>query len=246
VKELENNGVTWCEAELPGARAAFSTRIGGVSEGAFASLNLGVATDDVRERVHENRLRLATALGRDPTGVLTSYQAHGPELLRRETAPSPSAYAEAIAAPDEGDAQATSNPALTPLVLVADCLPVALAGPDGVAMAHAGWRGLAAGVLERSVAEVKATAAAIGPGIGQDAYEVGEEVLAAFAAHEGVVAEGRNIDLAAIAEQKLRAAGVEQIERAGLCTSSNPELFFSHRRDGGVTGRQAGLVWIEG
>jgi copper oxidase (laccase) domain-containing protein len=111
-------------------------------------------------------------------------------------------------------------------------------------MAHAGWRGLAAGVLERAVAEVQATAAAIGPGIGQGDYEVGEEVLAAFAGHEDAVAQGRKIDLATIAEQKLRAAGCGEIETAALSTADH-ELFFSHRRDGGVTGRQAGLVWIE-
>jgi YfiH family protein len=244
VKRVDKDGISWIEAELPGARAAFSTRLGGVSEGPFASLNLGVGTDDARERVGENRARLAAALGRDPDGVLTGYQVHGAELLRRETAPSPSPYAEALPAPHAGDAQATSNSALTPLVLVADCLPVALAGPGGVAMAHAGWRGLAAGVLERAVAEVQATAAAIGPGIAQSDYEVGEEVLAAFAGYDDAVADGRKIDLAAIAERKLRAAGVGEIEQADLSTADR-ELFFSHRRDDGVTGRQAGLVWIE-
>jgi YfiH family protein len=244
VKQVADNGITWIEAELPGARAAFSTRVGGVSEGPFASLNLGIATDDDVDRVRENRLRLAKALGRDPAGVLTSHQVHGAELMRREAVDSPGPFAEGVPAPEKADAQATSSPDLTPLVLVADCLPVAVAGPGGVAMAHAGWRGLAAGVLERAVAEVQATAAAIGPGIGQSDYEVGEEVLLAFAAHEDAVAEGSKIDLAAIAEHKLRAAGVGRIERADLSTA-DPELFFSHRRDGGVTGRQAGLVWIE-
>jgi YfiH family protein len=244
VKRIDKDGISWIEAELPGARAAFSTRLGGVSEGPFASLNLGVATDDEPERVRENRLRLAAALGRDPAGVLTGHQVHGAELMRRETAPAPNAYAEALPVPESADAQATSNAMLTPLVLVADCLPVALAGPGGVAIAHAGWRGLAAGVLERAAAEVQATAAAIGPGIGQGDYEVGEEVLAAFAGHEDAVAEGRKIDLPAIAEQKLRAAGVGEIEQAGLSTADR-ELFFSHRREGGFTGRQAGLVWIE-
>jgi polyphenol oxidase len=244
VKQVEKNGVTWIEAELPGARAAFSTRVGGVSDGPFASLNLGVATGDDPESVRENRLRLAKALGRDPEGVLTGHQVHAADLIRREAVPSPSPFAEAIPVPEAADAQATSNPALTPLVLVADCLPVALAGPGGVAMAHAGWRGLAAGVVERAAIEVQATAAAIGPGIGQSDYEVGEEVLAAFGAYEDAVGEGSKLDLAAIAEQKLRAAGVGQIERADLSTA-DPERFFSHRRDGGVTGRQAGLVWIE-
>jgi YfiH family protein len=243
VKQVANNGITWIQAELPGARAVFSTRVGGVSEGPFESLNLGIATDDDVDRVRENRLRLAKALGRDPGGVLTGHQVHGADLLRREAVDSPGPFAEGVPAPEKADAQATSSPALTPLVLVADCLPVALAGPGGVAMAHAGWRGLAAGVLERAVAEVQATAAAIGPGIGQSDYEVGAEVLATFAAYEDA-AEGGKIDLAAIAEQKLRAAGVGEVEQASLSTADR-ELFFSHRRDGGVTGRQAGLVWIE-
>lgn len=241
----EHDGVRWLEAELPGARAAFSTRLGGVSEGPFESLNLGIGTDDDRELVRENRLRLAAALGRDPAGVLIGHQVHGAELMYRETAPTPNTYAEAIPSPQEADAQATSNPALTPLVQVADCLPVALAGPRGVAMAHAGWRGLALGVLERAAAKVQASAAAIGPGIEQDAYQVGEEVLEAFSELEGVATPDRRLDLAAIADRKLRGAGVDEIERAPYCTNFNHGLFFSHRREGGLTGRQAGLVWIE-
>jgi YfiH family protein len=129
------------------------------------------------------------------------------------------------------------------LVLVADCLPVALAGPGGVAMLHCGWRGLAAGIVGRGVAAVSAEAAAIGPGIGRCCYEVGPEVLEAFEGLGDGVADGRMLDLAEVARRQLRGAGVEQVECAGLCTSCEPQLFFSHRRDGGRSGRQAGLAW---
>jgi purine-nucleoside/S-methyl-5'-thioadenosine phosphorylase / adenosine deaminase len=240
----EADGVRWLEACLPGARAAFSTRLGGTSGAPFDSLNVGLKTDDDPEHVKQNRLRLAAALGRDAAGVLMNHQVHGDRLVRSESAPQPSPYADAVEAPEQADAQATAAAELTPLVQVADCLPVALAGPDGVVMAHGGWRGLAAGILEKAAAEVGATAAAIGPGIGQCCYEVGEEVLQAFAAYADA-ADGRMLDLTAVARQQLAGAGVESVEPAGLCTSCNPDLFFSHRRDNGLTGRQAGLVWME-
>jgi YfiH family protein len=129
--------------------------------------------------------------------------------------------------------------------VTADCLPVALAGPKGVAMAHGGWRGLAGGVLTRAAEAVEARAAAIGPGIGPCCYEVGEEVLSEFAALDAV-SDGRHLDLGAVAEALLRRSGVDEVERADLCTSCNPELFYSHRRDGEKTGRQAGIAWLEG
>src|SRR5689334_4607577 len=176
----ERDGVRWLEAELPGARAAFSTRIGGVSEAPYDSLNVAILTGDDRDRVRDNRLRLADALGRAPEGVVMGRQVHGAELRRHEAPQEPRVYADIVASPDEVDAQATSSRDLTPLVMVADCLPVALAGAGGVAMVHCGWRGLAGGIVERAVDEVDAEAAAIGPGIGPCCYEVGEEVLAEF------------------------------------------------------------------
>jgi copper oxidase (laccase) domain-containing protein len=110
-------------------------------------------------------------------------------------------------------------------------------------MLHCGWRGLAAGIVERALgAFEEAPAAAIGPGIGRCCYEVGPEVLRAFEDIE-VVAGGRMLDLRAIVRRKLEADGVTAIEEIDLCTSCNPELFFSHRRDRGVTGRQGGMVW---
>jgi len=131
------------------------------------------------------------------------------------------------------------------LVFVADCLPVALAGPKGVAVVHAGWRGLAGGILAAAAGAVEATSAAIGPGIGPCCYGVGEEVLEAFSDLGDGIAKGRMLDLPQVAQRQLARAGVERVEFAGLCTSCEEELFFSHRRDEGRTGRQGGLAWLE-
>jgi YfiH family protein len=229
----EQDGVRRLEAELPGARAAFSTRLGGVSEGPYESLNVAVKTGDEPDRVRENRVRLAAALGLDPAAVVMGRQVHGAELRWHDAPQEPRVYADAVRSPDEVDAQATATPGLAPLVMVADCLPIALSGPRGVAMVHGGWRGLAGGVLDEPVRRVEAEAAVIGPGIGPCCYQVGEEVLAEFEDLDGV-ADGRMLD---------ERAGVGFVETSGLCTSCEPGLFFSHRRDGETTGRQAGLVW---
>jgi polyphenol oxidase len=239
----EENGVRWLEAELPGASAAFSTRSGGVSRAPYEALNVAVLTGDEPARVAENRRRLADSLERDPEGVVMGRQVHGTELIRHERPQPPRVYADVVNSPDQVDAQVTSNPELTPLVMVADCLPVAMVGPEGVAMAHCGWRGLAGGIVAAAAGAVMAEAAAVGPGIGPCCYEVGEEVLSAFDGLDGV-ARGRMLDLSAVATALLERAGVDAIESSGLCTSCNPELFYSHRRDGERTGRQAGLVWI--
>ena len=239
-----NEGVRWLEARLPGARAAFSTRIGGVSEEPYDALNVGIMTGDQLESVGENRRRLAASIERDPQGVVMARQAHGTELRRHAAAQEPRVFANVVKSPDQADAQVTSNPDLTPLVMVADCLPVAMVGPGGVAMAHCGWRGLAGGIVAGAAEAVEAEAAAIGPGIGPCCYEVGEEVLSAFADLDGV-ARGRMLDLTAVATALLERAGVGTIESSGLCTSCKPVLFYSHRRDGERTGRQAGLVWME-
>ncbi|MFN2611756.1 MAG: polyphenol oxidase family protein [Solirubrobacterales bacterium] len=244
MKWREQDGMRWLEAEMPGARAVFTTRLGGVSEGPFNSLNLGLRTADAPEDVRANRAALAGALGRDPAGVLIGSQVHGAGLVWHQGAPVPSPYADGVEPPDEADAQATAAPGLTPLVQVADCLPVALAGDRGVAMVHGGWRGLAASILAKAAEAIGASAAAIGPGIGPCCYEVGRDVLDAFA-DCGDAGRGRMLDLVAVASRQLARAGVGEVSVAGLCTSCNPELFFSHRRDGGVTGRQAGLVWTE-
>ena len=240
----EQDGVRWLEAELPGARAAFSTRVGGVSETPYDSLNVALKTGDAPAAVGENRRRLATALGVAPENVVMGRQVHGAELRRHDRQQEPLVYAEGVRSPDEVDAHATDQPGLVPLVMVADCLPIALAGPGGVAIAHCGWRGLAGGILAKAAEAARAEAAAIGPGIGPCCYEVGDEVLAEFSELDDV-ASGRMLDLPAVARALLARAGVARVEAAELCTSCNPELFYSHRRDGERTGRQAGLVWLE-
>jgi YfiH family protein len=240
----EEGRVRWLEAELPGARAAFSTRIGGVSEAPYDALNVAIMTGDERDRVRENRHKLAAALGRDPNGVVMGRQVHGAELEPHEDRQDPRVFADVVPSPAEVDAHSTQNADLTPLVMVADCLPVAIVGPTGVAIAHCGWRGLAGGIVAKAVEAVDAEAAAIGPGIGPCCYEVGEEVLSEFADLDGV-ADGRMLDLPAVATALLERAGVSASESAGLCTKCNPELFYSHRRDGERTGRQAGLAWMD-
>ena len=169
----ERDGVRWLEARLPNATAVFSTRLGGQSQPPYDSLNLGLLTGDELGNVRANRARLMAALGRDADCVLVGYQAHETVVLRREVAPRPNPFSRTMATPPRSDGQATSNPELVPLVQIADCLPVMLAGPDGVAALHCGWRGMAAGIIDRGAGEVRATAAAIGPAIGRCCSEVG-------------------------------------------------------------------------
>ena len=216
-----------------------------MSEGPYESLNLGILTDDEPGRVAENRRRLAAALGLDPAAVAMGWQVHGTDVLDWDAAPDGGGYAAPGADLERVDAHTTRAGGVGLLVLVADCLPVALVSPERVAMVHCGWRGLAGGILERALERFEEPpAAAIGPGIGRCCYEVGPEVLAAFDDLDGA-ADGRMLDLRALATRRLEAAGVARIEQVDLCTSCRPDLFFSHRRDRGVTGRQGGIVWRE-
>ncbi len=220
--------------ELPGAHVLFTDRAGGVSDGSFASLNLGPWTADDPAAVRANRERVAVRAGRPLAGVR---QVHGTRVVREP------AGAEVV----EADGVATADPALAPIVLAADCLPVALASPHAVAMVHAGWRGLAAGVLEEGVAAVRALGpddgapvhAAIGPGAGPCCYAVSEDVASALGTALGPAG---TVDLKTLAAGRLRAAGVAGVDDVGACTMCD-ERFFSHRRDGGRTGRQAGVAW---
>jgi polyphenol oxidase len=226
--------------ELPGARALFSTRIGGVSRGAYESLNLGILTDDDPDRVAENRRRVAGAAGLEPEAIAMGWQVHGTEIREWEDA------GPAYASPGEDlprvDGHLTDRSGLGLLVLVADCFPVALAGDGRVAMLHCGWRGLAGGIVSRALRSFDAPpAAAVGPGIGPCCYEVGDAVLEEFAGVPGA-ARGRMLDLRTIIDHELRAGGVERVEHLDRCTSCEKDLYFSHRRDKGVTGRQSGLV----
>jgi purine-nucleoside/S-methyl-5'-thioadenosine phosphorylase / adenosine deaminase len=241
----ESDGVRWLQADLGSASAAFTTRVGGVSRPPFDRLNLGVLTDDAGEAVVQNRRRLASALGIDPRRIPIGRQVHGAELAFHGGPQEPSPFARPGGELPEVDGHVVREPGLAPLVFAADCLPVALAGDGGVAMLHCGWRGLAAGIVAAGAEAVGATHAAIGPGIGPCCYEVGEEVLGAFSDLGVGIADGRMLDLPLVARRLLGEAGVAKVESAGLCTSCEPELFFSHRRDRGRTGRQAGIAWIE-
>jgi YfiH family protein len=214
----EADGVRWLEACLLGARAAFTTRSAG-------SLKEG----------HE---RAVAAIGIASSRVFDGRQVHGTELAFHEAD-------DAIRGAVEADGHVIRSPGLAGLVYTADCLPVAVAGPKGAAILHCGWRGLAAGIVARGSEAVGATAAAVGPGIGPCCYEVGDEVLSAFAGLGDGIASGRMLDLPEAARRQLRRVGVEEVEVAGLCTRCEEELFFSHRRDGGP-GRQGGLVWLAG
>jgi polyphenol oxidase len=240
----ERHGVRWLEAELPGAKAAFSARVGGVSGEPFSTLNLALLTGDRIDDVRENRRRLALALGLEPERILIGRQVHGVEILRHDARPEPSPFADPGPWLSQADGQVTSSPGLAPLVMVADCLPVAMAGPRGVGMLHCGWRGLAAGIVERGADTVGADAAAVGPGIGPCCYEVGVEVLDAFAPLGDGLAAGRMLDRREITRRLLERVGISRVEISELCVSCSPDLFFSHRRDGDRTGRQAGAVWI--
>jgi polyphenol oxidase len=232
------------ELSVPGARVAFSDRRGGVSRGAYESLNLGILTEDDQSSVAENRRRLARAIGSDPEHVAMGWQVHGDEILEWNGPPERGGFAHAGADLPKVDGHTTTVRGMPLMVLVADCLPVALATPERVVMLHCGWRGLAAGIVERGLDLFDAPPRAVlGPSIGPCCYEVGEEVLAEFRDLQGV-ATGRMLSLNMVAQQKLMARGVTKIDSFPLCTSCRPDLFFSHRRDNGVTGRQAGLVWL--
>lgn len=233
--------------ELPGARAIFSTRRGGVSEGPYSSLNLGILTDDAPEHVVENRARLADEAGVDADRIVMGWQVHGTDL-REWQGPDPQvAYAQ----PGDKelprvDGHLTTEAGLGLLVLVADCYPVALSDGGQAGMLHCGWRPLAGGIIDKAVAAFDSPpAAAVGPGIGGCCYEVGPEVAERFADVPGAV-EGRMLDLRLVITARLESAGVTAIEHLDRCTSCEPELYFSHRRDRGLTGRQGGLCVLNG
>jgi polyphenol oxidase len=229
--------------DLPGARAVFTTRRGGFSSGPYESLNLGRLTDDRPEDVERNREALETQL---PATLSYIRQVHGTTVNRVDAPSRPGPKLP------QADGQATAEDGIAVMVMVADCLPIALAGGGTVAMLHGGWRGLAGGVIEegvRAVRELGATGpltAAIGPGAGVCCYEVGEEVHEVFApAHGDHIRRGSNLDLKQIARERLERAGVTTVHDISMCTiCGDPTLLYSHRRDGGVTGRQAGIAWL--
>jgi YfiH family protein len=223
-------------------QVAFTTRVGGVSEGPYASLNLGRKSGDDVEHVDQNRRIACDAIGADLEKLALNYQVHSARVLRA----APAMRGE------HADGLWTDEPGLPILAMSADCLPIAVArtGRPAVAVLHAGWRGLLAGIVAAGVEALgpeASLAAAVGPGIGPCCYEVGEEVAAPFRERfgEDVVRDGR-LDLWLSAERALHAAGVERIERFDRCTACEPETFFSHRRDAGRTGRQGVIAYVTG
>ncbi len=207
----------------------FTSRDGGVSTGAYASLNLGARADDP-EHIAENRRLACEELGLDASRLAVNNQRHTAIVHR----------ARPGAAPEIGDALWSEEPGVPMLVLAADCVPIAIAttsGPPRLAVVHAGWRGLSDGVVEAAVEalDFQETAAVVGPSIGPCCYEVGPEVSARFA--PDLTVQGV-LDLWEAAERALRRSGVATVERVDLCTRCNAELFFSYRRTGAPHGTQ--------
>jgi len=228
----------------PGVRALVTTRAGGVSGGGYRSLNLGARGGDDPDAVARNRKILREFLPADP---LWLHQVHGMEVV----------VAEAAGPLPQGDAAVARTRNRVCAVLTADCLPVLLTDRSGevVGIAHAGWRGLAGGVIEAAVAAMVVTPSRIlawlGPGIGPRAYEVGSDVRDRFVSQDPAAArafadrgDGKYLaDLYALARQRLAAAGVTAVYGGRFCTYSEPERFYSYRRNG-ATGRFASLIWM--
>ena len=230
----------------PGVHAMVSTREGGASLAPWASFNLGSHVGDDARAVAANRARLCAATGAEPVWL---EQVHGCAVADADCT-------AGVPAADAAVARATGRACA---VMTADCLPVLFCDADAsvVAAAHAGWRGLAAGVLERTVERMGVAPgrvrAWLGPAIGPAAFEVGDEVRAAFvgadpgaaAAFVPGVAPGKWLaDLFMLARRRLVAAGVRRIDGGGVCTVADPGHFYSYRRDG-TTGRFASLIWLE-
>jgi len=243
----------------PGVSAVVTLRHGaGGSVAPFDTFNLGnrsAATGDDPAQVEANRAELA-ALADLPSLPQWLRQVHGTGVVRIDA---PLSAPRAAADEPQADAAVTRAPGVVLAILTADCLPVVFAAVDGseVAAAHAGWRGLADGVLERTVAAMRTPAAQVrawlGPAAGPQAYEIGVEVFEAFTAADPQAATAFaltrpghwNVDLYALARRRLAAAGVVDAHGGGLCTISDPGRFYSHRRDA-RTGRMATLAWRSG
>ena len=247
----------WITPEWPApvtVRALSSFRHGGVSAPPYESLNLGDHVGDKPSNVAENRRRLAAAAGL-PAAPKWLTQVHGRNVADLDAAPSAGAAGGVLGA---ADACFSRQPRRVCAILTADCLPILLAADSGdlVAAAHAGWRGLAGGVIETLVTAVPAPPAKLmawlGPAIGPRHFEVGAEVRetllqndAGAAAAFTPNARGRFMaDLGTLARRRLEALGIDRIFGGGQCTFADGDRYFSHRRDG-TTGRQATLIWLD-
>lgn len=226
---------------LEGIRHGFFTRVGGKSEGIYASLNCGFGSSDDPEAVADNRRRVAHWLGSTRNGVVTLYQEHGANAIAVSEPPAQASLPRA-------DAVVTTTPGLVIGVLTADCAPILLADPQArvVAAAHAGWRGAIGGIIEGAIAEMarhgakrERIRAAIGPCINQPAYEVGPEFEAAVVAGDPAAraffatpagAKRVHFDLPGYVAGRLGAAGIAGVEMQSPCTHENESLFFSYRR----------------
>ena len=230
--------ILWSHEDV---RVGFTTREGGVSEGPYASLNLGAATQDEPDRVFENRRRAVARVDGDATTGAMAFLVHGAEVVK----PEPVGIDRPVERP-RCDGLWTDERDHALMLLTADCLPIALARRGAVCVLHAGWRGLLAGIGGAGIDALGGDVhAMIGPGIGPCCYEVGDEVATPFRERFGdEVVHGRKLDLWTAAERAL--AGAASIERTDLCTACHPELFFSHRRDRGVTGRQGVVARVAG
>ncbi|HWQ38670.1 MAG TPA: peptidoglycan editing factor PgeF [Burkholderiales bacterium] len=229
----------------PSVRSFITTRRGGVSRGPYASMNLGSRVADDTEAVRSNRALLRAHLPEEPRWLR---QVHGSDVVE----------ADEVFSEVEADGAYTCSARVVCAVLIADCLPVLLTDRNAtaVAVAHAGWRGLARGIIEATVAALRVPAgellAYLGPGIGPRAFEVGQDVFDAFVSNDPQAARafvphdrGKWLcDLFALARRRLGAAGVREVYGGGICTYSDPVRFFSHRRDR-ITGRMAALIWRE-
>lgn len=238
-------------------RAGCTTRVGGASVGPWQSLNLGDHVQDDLGHVTENRRRLAQWAGATPESFFWLEQVHGVSVARAPTASAQTVSEQKTGTP-KADASVTGQQGVVCTVLTADCLPVLFCARDGsqVGAAHAGWRGLCAGVLERALDTFacgpEGVMAWLGPAIGPQAFEVGEEVRQAFmavdtAADQAFAPSSRPghylADLYLLARQRLTGAGVRAIYGGDVCTYRESERFFSYRRDG-VTGRMASFIWL--
>jgi YfiH family protein len=221
--------------EADGCEVAFTTRVGGVSEGPYASLNLGRKSGDDVERVDENRRIVCDAVGADLEKLALNYQVHSALVLPAEPA----------LRGEHADGLWTDEPGLPILAMSADCLPIVLARTGAVAVLHAGWKGLLASIVDAGAHALGrgTLQAAIGPGIGPCCYDVGEEVAGRFRDRfgDGILSEGK-LDLWAAAERAARDAGAADVERVDLCTRCRSDLFFSERR----TGRPRGTHGVLG
>lgn len=231
----------------PGVRALTTVRTGGVSHGPFRSFNFGTAAGDDPAALVANRARLTTS-AQLPAAPRWLRQVHGTTV----------ADLDAPSQPDAADAAVTHRAGVVCALLTADCLPVLFAARDGSAVgaAHAGWRGLAAGVLEATLERLAVPAANVvawlGPAISAAHFEVGDDVRDAFTRDDddgAATAFVRNergrwqCDLYALARRRLERRGVTSIAGGTHCTFAERERFFSYRRDAGRTGRMATLIW---